>query len=161
MNIYLPWAAYAAAIAVAILYLQLLPELAQRMRFGFPLRIEGRLLWPCMIAVLALFLWPFMAAAGIEWDRRAPSVLSVVLMALGALALGWVLHMAIGHVLGAFSQRMIDLDAADMSEGAQGLRRFLDDAVAAIAWALLILTGLAYWLISGSGQSALCGGRCY
>lgn len=152
MHEHLPWAAFTLAVGLSMLWGQTLPEVFARRRFGFRRPVQDLLLWPNLLGILALFVWPFVAASAIEWDRRAPSLLTILLIALGCVVTAWVLCQVLGWILVA----MIGSPPAE--DGAAGaaadlLRRFDLGLTVAVAAAV----ALAFWTLTAPGQQALCG----
>lgn len=156
MQEHLPWAAFTLAVALAMLWSQTLPEVFVRRRFGMRRPVQDLLLWPNLIGTLALFVWPFLAASAIEWERRAPSLLTILLITLACLVAAWVLCQALSWVLGA----MIGPAPADDRQafaGAATLKR-LDIGLTV---AVTISVALAWWALTPPGQLTLCGERYY
>lgn len=155
MQEHLPWAAYAVAMALAMVWLQLLPESFARKRVGLGRPFVDGMTWPNLVAVVSLVLWPFIAASAIQWDRREPSLLTILLITLACLVVAFVLNMALGRVMAAmFPEPRTDEDAIDQMVT---LRRLDVGLTAAVPASVL----LAYWTLSWPGQMVLCGERYY
>lgn len=153
MHEHLPWAAYSLALALAMVWLQLLPEVFARRRVGLGRPFVDRMVWLNLLAVLSLFVWPFIAATAIQWDRRAPSLFTILLITLACFAIAFVLNVMIGRVVGAmFPAPRTDAEAVEQMAS---LRR-LDIG---LTLAVPVTAALAFLSLSWPGQLLLCGER--
>lgn len=150
MEVYLPWALFAGAAAAAMLFLQVLPEVYARRRWGGGPGLEGRLRWVCLAAIAGLFIWPFFAGEHIRWPGSTPSIWGLGLMTLAALGAAFLAQLTIMRVVTAQAGAMTDEEAA-------GLMTLLKRFNAGVAVALPVLTVAAYWTLRWDVQSALCG----
>jgi hypothetical protein len=138
---------------MAILYLQLLPEIFARRRFGGRGGVEGSLWWACLIAIAALMAWPFFAAAWIEWDRD-PSFLTVLLMAFGSAAAGFAVQFVVQTIVGAY------VGGLTRDDDASAIMAFGKAFGAAVTLLLIGLTVAAYWTIRPEFQDCMTSRYC-
>lgn len=154
MQVVLPWGLYVGALACAITYLQLLPDVFARRRLG----VRGGGLadgawWLCLIAIFALMAWPFFAAAAIDWDND-PSFLTILLMTFGAAAAGFGIHLVVQMIAGAYAAGLM---ADDDGPALITFGRTFSGIVAA---GLVVLTMSAFWVLNEGAQHCLGSSYC-
>ncbi len=154
MQVVLPWGLYVGALACAITYLQLLPDVFARRRLG----VRGGGLadgawWLCLIAIFALMAWPFFAGAAIDWDND-PSFLTILLMSFGAAAAGFGIHLVLQMIAGAYAGGLM----AD--DDSPALVRFGRAFGAAVAIGLVGFTVCAFWVLTEGTQDCLGSRYC-
>ena len=134
-GVYLAWAAFVAAVAMHFIFWPLAGTAVRRKQIGLSGGPLAYLFWFNAAGLLALFLWPFLAAGTLDWNRD-PTVFSVMLMTGGALVLAWLLSLGLQLILGTWLQGVGE-------EGSDSLRAMMALEFC-IAWGTLVLTIVAY-----------------
>lgn len=153
LQVVLPWGLYVGAIACAIMYLQLLPDIFARRRLGMPGGFSGGLWWLCLVAIFALMAWPFFAAAAIDWDND-PSFLTILLMAFGSAAAGFGIQLVVQMIAGAYVGGL----ASD--DDGPAVMTFSQAFGAAVTLGLMGLTVAAFWVLTEHTQDCLGSRYC-
>lgn len=142
-GVYLAWAVFVAAVAIHFVLWPLAGVAVRRKQIGLRGGPLAYLFWFNAVGLLSLFLWPFLAAGTLDWNRE-PTVFSIMLMTGGALALAWILSVGVQLVLGTWLQGVGE-------DGFESLRA-MTALEFCVAWGSVALTILAYVVMNATAD---------